>query len=86
MQHSEWSPSGFKQIMLCPGSKVLQAGAPRATSSYAAEGTAAHALLTDCLNNGTAASEFLGMEIEADGMTFDVDDDMARHEIGRAHV
>ena len=23
MQHSEWSPSGFKQIMLCPGSKVL---------------------------------------------------------------
>ena len=79
MQHSEWSPSGFKQIMLCPGSKVLQAGAPRTTSSYAAEGTAAHSLLTDCLNDGWPAQAYLGKQIEADGMTFEVDDDMARH-------
>jgi len=79
MQHSEWSPSGFKQIMLCPGSKVLQAGAPRTTSSYAAEGTAAHTLLTWCLNNSVPASHYLSCGIEADGMTFTVDDDMARH-------
>jgi hypothetical protein len=79
VEHSEWSPSGFKQIMLCPGSKVLQAGAPRTTSSYAAEGTAAHTLLTWCLQGGHTAASFLGAAIEADGMTFDVDDDMARH-------
>lgn len=79
MQHSEWSPSGFKQIMLCPGSKVLQAGAPRTTNKYSAEGTAAHQLLTDCLNNGCAAAPFIGDTIEADGMEFTVDEDMARH-------
>jgi Protein of unknown function (DUF2800) len=79
MQHSEWSPSGFKQIMLCPGSKVLQAGAPRTTSSYAAEGTAAHSLLTQALNAGNPARHYLGDKITADGMTFEVDDDMARH-------
>ena len=79
MQHSEWSPSGFKQIMLCPGSKVLQAGAPRTTSSYAAEGTAAHSLLTVCLDNGIAAKTSIGAKLEADGFTFEVDDDMARH-------
>ena len=79
MQHSEWSPSGFKQIMLCPGSKVLQAGAPRTTSSYAAEGTGAHLVLTDRLNDGLPAAASIGAKLEADGFTFEVDDDMARH-------
>lgn len=79
MQHSEWSPSGFKQVMLCPGSKVLQAGAPRTTSKYAAEGTAAHSLLTDCLNMQKAASQFTGMDYPADDHVFTVDEDMARH-------
>lgn len=79
MQHSEWSPSGFKQIMLCPGSKVLQAGAPRTTNKYSAEGTAAHELLTSCLHTGCAVAPFIGDTIEADGMEFTVDEDMARH-------
>lgn len=79
MQHSEWSPSGFKQIMLCPGSKVLQAGAPRTTNKYSAEGTAAHQLLTDCLNNGLSGLHYLGENYRVDGFDFTVDEDMARH-------
>jgi hypothetical protein len=79
MQHSEWSPSGFKRIRLCPGSKVLQAGAPHTASSYAAEGTAAHQLLTWALNAGKPAVHWLGHPIEADGMKFEVDENMARH-------
>lgn len=79
MQHSEWSPSGFKQVMLCPGSKVLQAGAPRTTSKYAAEGTAAHKLLTECLESSNPALHYLGQDYQADGMEFIVDEDMARH-------
>jgi Protein of unknown function (DUF2800) len=79
VQHSEWSPSGFKQVMLCPGSKVMQAGAPRTTSEYAAEGTAAHMLLTECLNSGNPALHYLGQDYVADGFAFTVDEDTARH-------
>lgn len=77
--HSTWSASGFEQKMLCPGSHVLQAGAPRSTSKYAAEGTAAHQVLTWALQQSKAAAEFIGTAIEADGFEFTVDDDMARH-------
>lgn len=77
--HSTWSASGFEQRMLCPGSHVLQLDAPRTTSPYAAEGTAAHQLLTWCLLENRPAAAYIGRQIQADGMTFEVDDDMAGH-------
>lgn len=77
--HSEWSASGFKKIMLCPGSKVLEVGAPNQSSIYAAEGTAAHELLEMVLTSGTPAAGYIGRVIEADGYQIEVDDDMARH-------
>lgn len=77
--HSTWSASGFEQKMLCPGSHVLQMGAPRSSSKYAAEGTAAHQLLTWALQQNLHASNWLGETIEADGFTFVVDEDMVRH-------
>lgn len=77
--HSKWSASGFEQKMLCPGSHVLQLGAPRSSSKYAAEGTAAHQVLTWALQQELDAVAFLGRVIEADGFTFEVDDDMAAH-------
>lgn len=77
--HSTWSASGFEQKILCPGSHVLQMGAPRSSSKYAAEGTAAHQLLTWALQQNLHASNWLGETIEADGFTFVVDDDMVRH-------
>ena len=77
--HSKWSASGFEQKMLCPGSHVLQAGLPNSTSKYAAEGTAAHQVLTWALQETRPAAAYIGRVIEADGFTFEVDDDMARH-------
>ncbi len=65
--------------MACPGKHVLEAGMPNSTSKYAAEGTAAHQVLTWALQENLPASAFIGRLIEADGFAFEVDDDMARH-------
>lgn len=77
--HSKWSASGFEQKMLCPGSHVLQMGAPRSSSKYAAEGTAAHQVLTWALQESRPAAAYIGRVIEADGFTFEVDAEMAEH-------
>lgn len=65
--------------MLCPGSHVLQQGKPRRSSQYAAEGTAAHQVLTWALQESRPAAAYIGRVIEADGFTFTVDEDMAGH-------
>lgn len=81
--HSEWSASGFKKIMLCPGSKVLEAGKPDSSSIYAAEGTAAHELLEMCLTSDRPASAFEGriIEVVESDRTYqiEVDADMVDH-------
>lgn len=77
--HSKWSASGFEQRMLCPGSHVMQADKANTTSVYAAEGTAAHQVLTWALQESRPASAYIGRVIEVDGFTFTVDDDMAGH-------
>lgn len=77
--HSTWSASGFEQKMLCPGSHVLQQGKPRRSSQYAAEGTAAHQVLTWALQESRPAAAYIGRVIEADDFTFTVDEDMAGH-------
>lgn len=79
LAHSKWSASGFEQRMLCPGSHVLQAGLPDSTSKYAAEGTAAHQVLTWALQGDLPAAHFIGAAIPTDGFVFVVDEDMARH-------
>jgi hypothetical protein len=77
--HSKWSASGFESIMLCPGKKVLEQGKPDNTSQYAAEGTAAHQVLTWELQEERPATAYIGRVIEADGFVFEVDQDMAGH-------
>lgn len=77
--HSTFSASAADRWMQCPGSIVLSADAPRTASQYAAEGTVAHLVLTAALNQNTPAAEFIGMVFEADGFTFTVEEDMARH-------
>jgi hypothetical protein len=77
--HSTWSASKFESIMLCPGKIVLEADKPNSSSKYAAEGTAAHQVLTWALQEELPATAFIGRVIEADGHIFEVDDDMARH-------
>lgn len=77
--HSLWSASKFESIMLCPGKIVLEEGKPNSTSKYAAEGTAAHQVLTWALQEERPATAYIGRVIEADGFIFEVDEDMARH-------
>lgn len=78
-EHSKWSASKFEADMLCPGKNVLEAGLPNYTSKYAAEGTAAHQVLTWALQDDVPAANYIGQVITADGFIFEVDDDMARH-------
>lgn len=77
--HSKWSASGFKKIMLCPGSKVLEVGAADNTTIYAAEGTAAHELLELVLTGETPAAGYVGRIIQADGFDIEVADEMAEY-------
>lgn len=88
--HSYWSASKFESIMLCPGKMVLEDGAPDNTNDYAAEGTAAHQVLTWALQDERPASAYIGRQIHLDSRgkpcdmaeavyTFVVDDDMAMH-------
>lgn len=58
--HAVHSPSGAKKRFSCPGSLAMEAGMPNEGSSYADEGTAAHALAALCLKDGSHPSEHLG--------------------------
>lgn len=69
-----FSASSFERLMLCPGSTVLTADAPRTSSQYAAEGTAIHAAAAARLLGGQYPA--LGGEIAADGVCFTWDADM----------
>ena len=79
--HALLSPSGAHRWISCHGSLALESAYPRSSSKYAAEGTAAHSLAEMCLTSDTSpnAEAFIGKVIEADGMSFTVDADMARH-------
>ena len=89
--HSYWSASKFESLMLCPGKIVLEDGAPDNTNAYAAEGTAAHQVLTWALEQDRPASAYIGRRIYLDSrgkpcerdceaaFTFEVDEDMAEH-------
>ncbi len=67
--------------MLCPGKPVMEVGRPDRTSEYAAQGSAAHLVLTWALKSTpiAPASAYIGRLIQADGYEFTVDDDMACH-------
>jgi hypothetical protein len=88
--HSYWSASKFESIMLCPGKIVLEDGAPENTNSYAAEGTAAHQVLTWALQEDRPAAAYIGRVIHLDragkvcepadaAYTYEVDVEMAEH-------
>ena len=88
--HSYWSASKFESIMLCPGKIVLEDGAPENTNSYAAEGTAAHQVLTWALQEDRPAAAYIGRQIHLDAQgkpcdptdavyTYEVDGEMAEH-------
>lgn len=57
-KHALLSPSGGDRWMLCPGSTALSLGLPDKGSAYADEGTAAHFLASECLDDGCDTSAF----------------------------
>jgi hypothetical protein len=88
--HSYWSASKFESIMLCPGKIVLEDGAPDNTNVYAAEGTAAHQVLTWALQEDRPASAYVGRLVHLNTAgkpcepaeaqyQFEVDLEMAEH-------
>lgn len=64
--HSYWSASKFESLMLCPGKIVLEEGAPDNANAYAAEGTAAHQVLTWALQEERPAAAYIGRVIHLD--------------------
>ena len=58
--HAIYSPSGAKKWMTCPGSIAMEQGEPDGDTSYADEGTAAHALASMCLTEGTHPAAYIG--------------------------
>lgn len=76
-KHSPVSPSTCERFWNCPGSVQMQEGLPQQTSSYAAEGTIAHALGALCLENKRDPMEFVGEELEDGDIIMEVSEDMA---------
>ncbi len=73
--HSTWSASGADRWMGCPGSLVLGKNAPRSSSKFSAEGVCYHEVLTWALQENLPASAYIGRVVEADGYTFDIDEE-----------
>lgn len=75
--HAVLGPSGWHTWSACPGSVPLSEGIPNTSSKYAREGTAAHALLEDCLTDGTDPEDRIGQDYIVEGEAFIVDQEMA---------
>lgn len=84
--HAKLGPSSADRWATCTASvelidRLTEEGKikPDRTSVYAAEGTVAHEIREMCLTFGLDPWQFVGKAMSADGFTFTVDDDMARH-------
>lgn len=75
--HSRFSASNFEADTLCPGRRPMQAGLPDLGSKYADEGTAAHALLSDCVRDNQPAAKMLGSTYHVNTKAWPVTTEMA---------
>jgi hypothetical protein len=69
--HSKFSASSFAAAMACPGKRVMERGLPDRSSSYADEGTAAHAVLEAMLSGAP-----LPTSVSVNGTDWPVTDEM----------
>ena len=58
--HAVHSPSGAKKRFACPGSLAMEEGIVDPGNEYSDEGTAAHALASMCLKEGTHPAAYVG--------------------------
>ena len=84
-KHARLAPSAAHRWINCPASvdycEALKAADPNfdPPSIYAAEGSSAHIVAADVLENGGTALQRVGTTIEVDGFTFEVDREMAEY-------
>lgn len=57
--HAKFSPSAAHRWIKCPGSLILEKGMKNESSAQADEGTAAHFLASECLEQNRNATDFL---------------------------
>lgn len=77
-KHSHIGASSAYRWMNCPGSvRLYDAVTRRAPSEYARVGTAAHEICERCLLRNCDAAEFIGTEVEVEGVPVPVDESMA---------
>lgn len=74
--HAKLSASGSSKWMNCPGSITLENNLSNVSSEFAAEGTAAHEVATECLINKVPARNYLGEKINVEGYEFEVTHEM----------
>ena len=81
--HSHLGASGASRWMNCPGSirltNQLDPSKVNKTGSAAAEGTVAHEVAADALEENADAWEYIGNSYEVDGWKFEIDGEMATH-------
>lgn len=77
--HARNAPSDAKAWLYCAGkiNRVRKLGLKDTSGPAASEGTAAHLISEICLEVGLDPFDMLGTEIEADGLKFICDEDMA---------
>lgn len=76
--HARFSPSGAHRWVNCPGALALEADYPDDSSSFADEGTGAHALASLTLENPHSnCAAYLGRRLDIrEGVTVEVTEDM----------
>ena len=77
-KHSSRSPSSAHRWMRCYGAPSAEASVGDSAGEDAARGTAFHEIMSLCIEFDLEPDNFAGSEVEADGFTFEVDEDMVR--------
>lgn len=67
MAHALLSPSGMPAAIRCLAKPHRERGLPDQSSSFADEGTAAHFLMEQCLENQVEAKHYIGNSIKVEG-------------------